>query len=254
MSLDLDARQRAMLQEMGITVFAAPARAAAHPAPSARAAQPAAPGAQPAHAPSPPSVTQRGDTAAAPPPAAPRATVAAAPAPGVRTESGTLLLHPAVPLYPQADPAATPPELGSGWLIVLESPTPQAPLAGDMGRLLDNMLRAMRLHLHPRCMAATLQRAGPGAQGTPVAEGLAPLLATQRPAMVLLLGLNAARAVLGGTAPLAQLRAGAHQLADGTPAVVSHDPAHLLRAPHAKPAAWEDLCRALALVHAPPPR
>jgi len=247
MSLDLDARQRAMLQEMGITIFAAPARTAAHPAPPARAAQPA-------HAPSPPpSVTQRGDTAAAPPPAAPRAAVAAAPAPGARTEPGTLLLHPVVPLYPQADPAATPPELGSGWLILLESPTPQAPLAGDMGRLLDNMLRAMRLHLHPRCMAATLQRAGPGAQGTPVAEGLAPLLATQRPAMVLLLGLNAARAVLGGTAPLAQLRASVHQLADGTQAVVSHDPAHLLRAPHAKPAAWEDLCRALALVHAPPP-
>ncbi len=64
--------------------------------------------------------------------------------------------------------------------------------------------------------------------------------------MVLVLGLPAARAVLGSREPLGRLRATAHQLPDGTPAVVTYDPAYLLRAPEAKAAAWADLCRALA--------
>ena len=66
--------------------------------------------------------------------------------------------------------------------------------------------------------------------------------------MVLVLGLGAARAVLGSREPLGRLRAAVHPLADGTPAIVSYDPAYLLRAPEAKAAAWADLCRALALV------
>ena len=70
--------------------------------------------------------------------------------------------------------------------------------------------------------------------------------------MVLVLGLGAARVVLGSREPLGRLRASAHQLADGTPAVVSYDPAYLLRAPEAKAAAWIDLCRALALVRRQP--
>ena len=75
-------------------------------------------------------------------------------------------------------------------------------------------------------------------------------LATLRPAMVLLLGLGAARVVLDSREPLGRLRAGVHRLGDGTPAVVSYDPAYLLRAPDAKAAAWADLCRALAVVRA----
>ncbi len=70
--------------------------------------------------------------------------------------------------------------------------------------------------------------------------------------MVLVLGLGAARVVLGSREPLGRLRASAHQLADGTPAVVSYDPAYLLRAPEAKAAASIDLCRALALVRREP--
>ncbi|MBS0303708.1 MAG: hypothetical protein JSR16_16290 [Proteobacteria bacterium] len=169
-------------------------------------------------------------------------------APGAAT--GALLLHPPQALYPQADPAATPPELGGAWLIVLESLTPEQPLAGDSGRLLDNMLRAMRLHHHPRAFVATLSRptAGPPAAGLEPATGLQQALAALRPAMVLLLGLAPARALLDSREPLGLLRAGAQRLADGTPAVVSYDPAYLLRAPGAKAAAWADLCHALALV------
>ena len=263
MSLDLDPRQRAMLQEMGIAVWAPVARevppssapatalpaAAAMAAPAApitaRAAEPpAAPGGMP----KPAAVPTAAHTPAAAPAGAGVASAAAA--------TPSLVLHPPVAVYPSADPAGTPAELGAGWLVVLESATPAEPLAGDAGKLLDNMLRAMRLHRHPRTRVATLERPQPGsssaASGAEPAAALAHALATARPAMVLLLGLGAARAVLGSREPLGRLRAGVHQITapDGTPvpAVVSYDPAYLLRAPDAKAAAWADLCRALALV------
>lgn len=239
MSLELDARQRAMLQEMGITVWApAPAPAmppAAAPVPPEPAASPAAPR-TPVHAGATP-------TQAAPEPAPP---------PLAPTPPSAPLLHAPQALYPQADPAATPPELGPCWLIVVESATPHQPLSGDAGQLLDNMLRAMRLHRHPRAFVAPVARAAAGLpdEGAPPLPG-PQVLETLRPAMVLALGLGAARAVLGSREPLGRLRAAVHRLADGTPdgipVVVSHDPAYLLRAPDAKAAAWADLCRALAL-------
>ncbi|MGE4330104.1 uracil-DNA glycosylase family protein [Diaphorobacter sp.] len=243
MSLNLDTRQRAMLQEMGITVWAPPA---ARPAPAA----PCAP-----DQPAPPA-------AAAPTTGAVAATHATArPAPGIDARASAAPAAPAAPaglllrapqaLYPQANPAATPAELGTGWLVVLESHSASEPLADDAARLLDNMLRAMRLHRHPRTHLAMLARHAPGlpTEGAqPAAAGLQHALDTLRPSLVLVLGLGAARVVLGSREPLGRLRANVHHLADGTPAVVSYDPAYLLRAPEAKAAAWADLCRALAVV------
>lgn len=248
MSLELDARQRAMLLEMGVTVWA-PA-----PTPVAASANEATPVAQvaPAARTATPTRPAAPATAATPPaPRRPAPTQPTTPAPvAAMAHAGGLLLRPPMALYPQADPTATPPELGSGWLVLLESPTPAEPLAGDSGQLLDNMLRAMRLHRHPRCFVATLSQPQPGrpAEGEPPAAGLQQALTTLRPAMVLVLGLGAARVVLGSREPLGRLRAAVHQLADGTPAVVSYDPAYLLHAPETKAAAWADLCRALALV------
>ncbi len=261
MSLDLDARQRAMLLEMGISVWA-PAPAAAQAAAELQTA-PSSPAAAPAVEPSPSpsqaasrSAQQPPAPAAAPAAAAPRvASPAPAPAmpPATAATGPGLVWHAPVAAYPQADPAATPSALGSGWLVVLESATPGQPLQGDAGKLLDNMLRAMQLHRHPRTWIATLGRSGAAAAGgTEPAGGVADALAELRPAMVLVLGLGAARAVLGSREPLGRLRAGMQSLEgpDGmrVPAVVSYDPAYLLRAPEAKAAAWADLCRALALV------
>ncbi len=262
MSLDLDARQRAMLAEMGITVW----QPAAPAAPVSPAVEPAAPGSTPVAAPLP-APTPRADAAPAsvrPAPAAERSHPSAAPSPAPappataagpaqRPQDATapaLRLHAPLPLYPQADPAATPVELGSGWLVVAESAAPEAPLTGDAGKLLDNMLRAMRLHRHPRTHFAAVERAAPGAAADALdaAEALQGSIATLRPAMVLVLGLSAARAVLGSREPLGRLRATVHRLPDGTPAVVTYDPAYLLRAPDAKAAAWADLCRALGQV------
>lgn len=252
MSLSLDTRQRAMLQEMGVTVWAPPSARPLPPRVAAPAQAEAEAEAAIASAAAPTPVLH-----AQPTPAAPRqpahAAAPAAPASEPRTAGAAptgLLLRAPVALYPQADPQAVPPELGAGWLVVLESPTPAEPLAGDSGRLLDNMLRAMRLHRHPRTFVATLNRHAPGltAEGLEPAAGLQQALQTLRPSLVLVLGLGAARVVLGSREPLGRLRATAHHLPDGTPAVVSYDPAYLLRAPDAKAAAWADLCRALALV------
>lgn len=239
-----------MLQEMGVTVWGPspaqdaiaqpPATASAAPAPVAAAAmappraQPQAPSPAPAERP-PAHTTSR----SAPPAPAPVTTGTAAPA---------LRLHPAQALYPTADPAQTPAGLGRGWLIVAESVTPTEPLGGDAGRLLDNMLRAMQLHRHPRVFLAALERSAPGTEaGADIPATLADAVAQLQPAMVLVLGHVAARAALGRTEPLGRLRAGPHVLA-GCPAVVTYDPAFLLRSQDNKAAAWADLCRALAMV------
>lgn len=246
MSLHLDARQRAMLQEMGVTVWApvgAPAPASA-PVSEPALAQPAV---------RPPATA----AAALPPPAPARQAPgpSPAPAPSGAPLAAPLRLHAPQVLYPTADPARTPAELGTGWLIVAESLTPAEPLGGDAGRLLDNMLRAMQLHRHPRVYLAALERttsspeAAPGAPED-IPATLAGVVAALRPALVLVLGHVAARAALGRTEPLGRLRAGPHQLA-GCPAVVTYDPAFLLRAQDTKAAAWADLCRALAIVRAP---
>jgi len=201
MSLELDARQRAMLKDMGITVWL-PKPA---PAPLPQAA--------PVPAPAPPQPV-------VPPPAE------------VNTPHQW---HAPVALYPQAN--STPNGEGC-WLVLLESNTPQQPLSGDAGQLLDNMLRAMRLHRHPRVFAAPLAANGPQALGQ--------MLEGAQPSIILALGRAAAHAVLESTAPLGTLRQTIHKLANGTPVVVSYDPAYLLRAlPETKAAAWADLCLAL---------
>lgn len=245
-----------MLQEMGVTVWGpppavtppgSPTPPATHAAAPVEARQPAAPQAAPMPAPAsvaaaPRSTPPQPATAPRTPPASHLAAPAAGPG------APALLLHAPRALYPTADPAQTPAGLGGGWLIVAESPTPADPLGGDAGRLLDNMLRAMQLHKHPRVYFAALERPAPGTEASAhIPATLADAVATLQPAMVLVLGHVAARAALGRTEPLGRLRAGPQQLA-GCPAVVTYDPAFLLRSQDAKAAAWADLCHALALV------
>ena len=156
-------------------------------------------------------------------------------------------MAPVVHAYADTATAEAP---DAGWLVLVECADPADPWAGDAGALLNNMLRALRLQLHPQVRIAPLTRQAPDAAGASTLEPLAPALqaaiATHRPARVLVLGLHAARAVLQRTEALGPLRAETHQL-HGTPTVVSYDPAYLLRAAHAKPGAWADLCRAHAL-------
>ena len=158
MSLNLDARQRAMLQEMGVTVWTR----AETTAPLAPAAMQPVTVAVPATAPLPaaPAMAQPPAMPVAQPSSAPAAKAHTAPAPaapaahaglGTPGAAPALRLHAPQLLYPTADPAQTPPGLGAGWLIVTEGIAAADPLGGDAGKLLDNMLRApMRCTLRLR--------------------------------------------------------------------------------------------------------
>lgn len=264
MALNLDTRQRAMLQDMGITIWwpkpaaPAPVPAAAPAVAVAALADPVAAPAVAAHPATPPA-----PTAAPTPVAAAEAVPAPQPraravAPAAKTAPATAWrMAPAVQAYPQASGGST----DDGWLVIWEGPHPGAPLTGDSGKLLDNMLRALRLHHNAHVWIAGVQRPGSEALSAagltaeavdwqPLDQSLSSCVQHTRPARVLVLGLQAARAVLGSEEALGRLRAQVHQL-HGTPTVVSYDPAYLLRSPHAKPAAWADLCRAHAL--RPPP-
>ena len=276
MALNLDARQRAMLQDMGITFWgpsappaAVPAVAAAAPAEAsalpAAVATPAASAAEAAPQPPTAVIATAPATATAPDPqperaapippamdAAPTAPQAAsadaAPAhatPVYRAPAAASAPWFMAPLVHAYAESAAPDAPDAGWLVLVECADPADPWAGDAGALLNNMLRALRLQQHPQVRIAPLTRQAPGsAAGHPGLEPLAPALqaalATHRPARVLVLGLHAARAVLQRSEALGPLRAELHQL-HGVPAVVSYDPAYLLRAPHAKPGAWADL-------------
>lgn len=253
MSLHLDARRRAMLEEMGITLWwpqtpSAPAMPMATAPDLAVHAPPV-----PRQAPTPPAPTPPAPPPSAP--AAPRArpavstTPPGAASPGTDTDPHLWHMAPWVQLFPQASGPAE----GGAWLIVLESPSPLTPLAGDVGQLLHNMLRALRLHEHPQVWLAGVQR--PDSKALPIAGSLAPVdwqplatrwpqaLASVQPARVLILGQKIAHTLLQRHEPVGQLRLQTHTL-DGIPTAVSYDPAYLLRAAHAKPNAWADLCRA----------
>lgn len=267
MALNLDTRQRAMLQEMGITVWLRQALESVTTAPLPTTAAPR---------PSPAQAQETVAVAVAPAVTVPAAaTVPSAPAAVVRsalppTPTAVPVAHeaitttaqdwrmaPAVAAYAQTTTSSSEP----AWLVVCESADPAHPLAGEAGKLLDNMLRALRLHLRGQVWIAAVQR--PGSDALPVAalpaapvewqplqQGLTECIQQKRPARVLVLGVHAARAVLGSQEALGRLRAQVHHVHQ-IPVVVSYDPAYLLRSPHAKPAAWADWCRAYTLQ--PPP-
>lgn len=272
MALTLDTRQRAMLQEMGITVWlpksavptTAPAVVSLPAAVQREAVAATAVQALPAPVqttPAQPAVeVPVTATTAAPAAPATRPAASSAPASAPAPEAAAFVewrMSPAVQAYPQATGGSA----DNAWLVIWECANPATPLQGDTGKLLNNMLRALRLHHSPHVWIASVQR--PGQEDVPVAslpaapvdwQPLASCLLSSvqqtRPARVLVLGMHTARAVLGSQEALGRLRAQVHQI-HRIPAVVSYDPAYLLRSPHAKPAAWADLCRAHAL-HPPP--
>lgn len=261
MALNLDSRQRAMLQEMGITVWLPkPAAPVSASSPIARAAPvvqqptvaaaatarpaPAAPTTTPTPLPVPAVLTS---------PVTPKAVVEAATPSMPETAALAWRMAPAVQAFAQAAGGSS----DDAWLVIWECDTPYAPLEGDSGKLLGNMLRALRLHHSRHVWIAGLQRPGhetlpvvgvpaQPVHWQPIEAGVRDSVQHIQPARILVLGMHAARAVLGRQDALGLLRAQVHEV-HGIPTVVSYDPAYLLRSPHAKPAAWADLCRAHAL-------
>jgi len=282
-TLALDARQRAMLDEMGVKVWwpaepeaphavekaGADEKAAAVGKTTAAAVAPAvAPAARsdgPADAPLRSATRALPENAALPesaaglesplrPPVAARpAAVAAAPVarPASAAGDAVVLVEPPQRLYGGA--AAQ-----GGWLIVADMP-PEAdgrhgePFAGDAGRLLDNMLRA--LQLHSGAVPVHLMRAHRGAAASNTHAGLRPFDesfaahgAAVAPRLVLALGPLAAQSLLQRAEPLGKLRGRVADIAalPGVPVVATYHPAYLLRNPADKARAWADLCLAAA--------
>lgn len=226
--MKLDSRQRAMLAEMGVRVWTPEAARAPAAAPAPASLASAVPAPAPAQA----------------PPPRPRAPATAPVQPPSPALAAAWRLDAPRPLYVPAGEAA--PDAGAHpvWLIALDSPTPDDPGAGEAGALLHAMLRAMGLQDQPGVYLSTVRRATAGAEEL---ADFAQALRELQPAIVLALGQNPARCLLGGQEPLAALRAREHRLPGGIPVVVSFAPAYLVRSPKAKREAWADLQRAMAL-------
>jgi uracil-DNA glycosylase family 4 len=285
----LDARQRAMLAEMGVKVWAprpvapvappavqagpgvaeavgAPAAeprpaAAARPAPVTTALPDRAPAAVPTPARRPtPAASGPPDPGLSPRPAgieamdwpALQAAVAGCRACGLcRSRKNTV--------FGVGDPQAD-------WMIVGEAPGENEDLQGEpfvglAGQLLDNMLRAV-------CRSRT----GSGAQGAYIANVLKcrppsnrnpqpqevaqcePYLTRQvalvQPKVILAMGRFAVQSLLKTEEPIGRLRGRVHRY-EGVPVIVTYHPAYLLRTPADKAKAWADLCLAMDIANTP---
>jgi DNA polymerase len=267
MSLDLDARQRAMLAEMQVPVWwpAAEVPVAAAPA---RAAPPVAVAAPAPEAPAPARSGMHSLAEAmqnAPELVAARAGITSAGA-GKDSESSGADLGDAdmVALRAawsacQASRAlgaavgASPDWLVLGEALAISDDPASAPFVGDAGVLLDNMLRAVGIRAQAPLRSAQLTSvvkmrpaeqpdADPLAFNAPYLERHVRLL---QPRLILALGPFAAQLLLRDATPLGQLRGRVHRY-QGVPVVVSYAPATLLRNPAEKAKAWADLCLAMS--------
>lgn len=290
--LRLDARQRAMLDEMGVkvwwpsqrratavdavdaTVDAASSEAGASAAPAAPASAPALGAPASAVRPEPAAVPRAPDAASAsrPSTASPARTPAAGPAPAGRAPSrgvpGVAFEAP-LRLYAVLDEDGIASAPTGGWLVVADMP-PETdghhgdPFAGEAGRLLDNMLRALQLHdgrapVHLMRTHRASASSGGGVAVPPMGTDFAGPAAGLAPRIVLALGPLAAQSLLQSAEPLGRLRGRASPLRlapdgplDGVPVVVSYPPAYLLRNPADKARAWADLCLAADRFAGPP--
>jgi uracil-DNA glycosylase len=142
------------------------------------------------------------------------------------------------------------------WLFVGEGPGADEdalgePFVGQAGKLLDNMLMAIKLKRGKNVYIANIVKCRPPGNRTPEADEIAaclPYLERQialiQPKVIVALGKVASNALLGKDATIASLRGKLHDYR-GIPLIVTYHPAYLLRTPSEKAKAWHDLCLAL---------
>jgi len=152
------------------------------------------------------------------------------------------------------------------WMIVGEAPGEQEdqqgePFVGAAGQLLDNMLHALRLTRGEApaqrqvYIANTLKCRPPRNRNPEPAElrECEPFLMRQialvRPRIILAMGRFAVQALLRSSEPVGKLRGRVHEY-QGVPLVVTYHPAYLLRNLADKARAWDDLCLAAQTVEA----
>ena len=256
MSLVLDRRQRAMLQEMGLRLY----EPQSHP----------------------------GDTDDTPP--VPPRRAGGKPA----LAAGGEVQPPVANAFPALTPAASGIELmewdqlaqtvaacracglcngrrntvfGTGdrqadWLIVGEAPGENEdlqgePFVGQAGQLLDNMLKALGLNRRQKVYIANVLKCRPPGNRNPEPGEVAqcePFLRRQvellQPRIILAMGRFAVQALLQSNEPIGKLRGQVHRYS-GVPVVVTYHPAALLRNLPEKAKAWADLCLALEVLQQP---
>ena len=165
------------------------------------------------------------------------------------------------------------------WLFVGEGPGADEdvqgePFVGQAGKLLDNMLMAIKLKRGDNVYIANVVKCRPPGNRNPEAGEIAtclPYLQRQieliQPRMIVALGKVASNALLGRDATLASLRGKVHEYrvvpaagSDRTrvgdtgnqpsiPLIVTYHPAYLLRSPTEKAKAWQDLLMAVRVRH-----
>jgi uracil-DNA glycosylase family 4 len=142
--------------------------------------------------------------------------------------------------------------LSAPWMFIGEGPGADEdelgdPFVGRAGKLLDNMLAALRIARGREVYIANVVKCRPPGNREPTPEeaaACAPFLDRQialvRPRLIVALGKSAANRLLRVEATIASLRGKVHRYRD-TPVVVTYHPAYLLRSPAEKAKAWEDL-------------
>ena len=175
------------------------------------------------------------------------------------------------------------------WLFVGEGPGADEdaqgePFVGQAGKLLDNMLMAIKLKRGKNVYIANIVKCRPPGNRNPEADEIAtcmPYLRRQieliQPKLIVALGKVASNALLGRDASLASLRGKvhdyrvvtatdtherqsdesslqspvphqttpSHRVGATIPLIVTYHPAYLLRSPTEKAKAWQDLCFAV---------
>jgi len=152
-------------------------------------------------------------------------------------------------------------DVDAEWLFVGEGPGAEEdergePFVGQAGKLLDNMLAAIKLKRGKNVYIANIVKCRPPGNRTPApaeAQACEPYLDRQialiRPRLIVALGKVAAQNLLGVEATLASLRGRIHRYRE-TPLIVTYHPAYLLRNLIDKAKSWEDLCFTVATMAA----
>lgn len=151
----------------------------------------------------------------------------------------------------------------ASWMVVGEAPGADEdrqgePFVGRAGQLLNEMLRAVGLDRHAVYIANILKCRPPDNRDPRPEEVAACSGFLQRqvelvsPQLILCVGRIAAQTLLGTTAPIGSLRGRVHELPGlAAPVVVTYHPAYLLRSPGQKRRAWDDLCLARRTARTP---
>ncbi len=141
------------------------------------------------------------------------------------------------------------------WLFVGEAPGVEEdrkgePFVGQAGKLLDNMLAAIKLKRGHNTYIANIMKCRPPENRDPhrgevtqCEPFLERQVALMQPKLILALGRVAAQTLLQTDATVAELRGRLHSY-NGVPVIVTYHPAYLLRNLTDKAKAWEDLCYA----------